>query len=82
MGVLGSPRGTSYSCHLAILAGVDLLLDFILPSTDAWAIAQAVIFGAVVGVAFWFARRRPEPRIFVIGVALLGFSLLALRAVH
>ena len=67
---------------MAILAGVDLLLDFVLPSTDAWAIAQAVIFGLTVVVAFWFARKRPEPRIFVTGVALLGFSLMALRAVH
>ena len=75
-------RCSWYVCQLAILAGVDLLLDFVLPKTDTWVIAQSVIFAAVVGVAFWFARKRPEPRIFVIGVAALGFSLMALRAVH
>jgi hypothetical protein len=61
---------------------VGFLLDFVLPSTDAGAIAQAVVFGVVVVAALWFVRRRPEPRIFVIGFGLLGFSLIALRAVH
>ena len=61
---------------------VDFLLDFILPSTDAAAITQAVVFGVVVVAALWTVRRRPEPRIFVIGIGLLGFSLIALRAVH
>lgn len=61
---------------------VDFLLDFVLPSTDAGAITQAVVFGLIVATAFWFVRRHPEPRIFVIGIGLLGFSLIALRAVH
>ena len=61
---------------------VDFLLDFVLPSTDAAAITQAVVFGLIVAAALWFVRRRPEPRIFVIGIGLLGFSLIALRAVH
>ena len=61
---------------------VDFLLDFALPSTDAAAITQAVVFGLIVAGALWFVRRRPEPRVFVIGIGLLGFSLIALRAVH
>jgi hypothetical protein len=66
----------------AILAAVDLLLDLVLPATDAAAITQAVVFGVVVTAALWIVRRHPEPRIFVIGIGLLGFSLFALRAVH
>lgn len=61
---------------------MDFLLDLVLPSSDAWVIAEATIFGLAIAVAFWFARKRPEARIFVIGVAALGFSLMALRAVH
>ena len=61
---------------------MDFLLDLVLPSSDAWVIAEAAIFGLAIAVAFWFARKRQEARIFVIGVAALGFSLMALRAVH
>lgn len=61
---------------------MDLLLDFVLPSTDAGVFAQASITAAVLGAALWFVRKRPEPRIFVLGLAVLAFSLMALRAVH
>ena len=61
---------------------MDFLLDLALPSTDAGAIAQAVIALVVLGTAYWFVRRQAEARIFVIGLAVLSLSLMALRAVH
>jgi hypothetical protein len=61
---------------------VDFLLDLALPSTDAGVIAQAVIVGSSIAGAYWFVRKRPELRIFVVGLAVLSFSLMALRAVH
>ncbi|MDF1594576.1 MAG: hypothetical protein P1T08_00575 [Acidimicrobiia bacterium] len=61
---------------------MDFLLDLALPATDAGAIAQAVIAGMALIVASWLVRKRPEPRLFVIGLAVLSFSLMALRAVH
>lgn len=61
---------------------MDLLLDLALPSTDAGAIAQAVIALVILGTTYWFVRKQPEARTFVIGLAVLGLSLMALRAVH
>ena len=61
---------------------MDFLLDLALPSTDAGAITQAVIALVILAAAYWFVRKQPEARIFVIGLAVLSLSLMALRAVH
>ena len=61
---------------------MDFLLDLALPSTDAGAITQAVIALVILAAAYWFVRKQPEARSFVIGLAVLSFSLMALRAVH
>lgn len=58
------------------------LLDLLLPTTDAGVLAQLIIFLATGTGLMWRFRKRPEARLMVVGLSLLGLGAMALRAVH
>ncbi len=58
------------------------MIELLLPRTDAGVVVQAVVAVVIIGLALWFARRRPDARLLVIGVAVLTAALFGLRAVH
>lgn len=58
------------------------MYDLLLPETDGGVIAQAIIFIVVVSLALRLVWHREEWRVFVIGVLVLGISLIGLRGVH
>ena len=56
--------------------------ELLLPRTDGGVIAQAILFVIVLGGALVIVRHEPELRLLVIGIAVLGLGLLALRSLH
>lgn len=57
-------------------------LDLLLPTTDAGVLAQLIIL-LVAGIGLiWRFRKRPEARLLLVGLLLLGLGAMALRAVH
>ncbi|MDP9386474.1 MAG: hypothetical protein M3Q48_00735 [Actinomycetota bacterium] len=53
-----------------------------MPRTDGGVAAQGVILAVLLGGAFAAVRHEPELRLLVIGVAVFGLALFALRSLH
>ena len=58
------------------------MIDLLLPATDGGVVVQAVLWIAVVAIALYGTRRKPDLRLLTIGVGTLGIGLKAVRAVH
>lgn len=58
------------------------MLDLLLPSTDGGVAIQFVIWLALSAAALWFTRRHKDLRLLAIGLSVLTFGLLAIRAIH
>ncbi|MEE8376500.1 MAG: hypothetical protein V3S26_09295 [Acidimicrobiia bacterium] len=59
-----------------------MILDLLLPTTDAGVAAQlAVVFG-VLAIALWRFWSNPEIRLLVIGSGIVVLGLMGLRALH
>jgi hypothetical protein len=58
------------------------VLDLLLPRTDAGALFQVVVVTIVFGALTWAVRRQRDWRTLVIGIWLLLYGGMALRAVH
>jgi hypothetical protein len=56
--------------------------DVLLPHTDAGALAQLIGAAVVFAAAVVAARRHSEVLVFVAGLAVFTFALLALRTLH
>jgi hypothetical protein len=56
--------------------------SLLLPRTDLGVLAQVIALIAVVAVAVWGTRRRPEFRLLALGIGLVLFALMGLRAAH
>ena len=56
--------------------------DLLLPRTDAGVVAQVVAAAAVYLIALLTARRSPELRQLIIGLATLTAAFFALRTLH
>lgn len=56
--------------------------SLLLPRTDLGVLAQVIVLGALLALAVWGTRRRPEYRLLALGVGLLLFALMGLRAAH
>jgi hypothetical protein len=56
--------------------------DLLLPHTDAGVAAQVVAAAVVYLLVFAAARRSPELRRFIVGLATLTAAFFALRTVH
>jgi len=54
----------------------------LLPTTDAGVYVQVVVWFALSGVGLVLTRHNKDVRLLVIGLSILVFSLIALRAVH
>ncbi len=53
-----------------------------LPETDAGVLAQVVLFVIALSVWGWAVRSKPEWRLIVVGVGLVGFGLIGVRSLH
>lgn len=60
----------------------DLLVEILLPRTDAGVLAQLVALAAVVLVASLLLRRRRELLLFIWGIGLVLLGGMGLRALH
>ncbi|GBE24937.1 hypothetical protein BMS3Bbin02_01219 [bacterium BMS3Bbin02] len=58
------------------------MIDIFLPSTDGGVLFQLVLWTALTGVAIRRTRQNKDYRVLVIGVSLLVFSLMGVRALH
>ena len=61
---------------------LGVLPEILLPATDAGAIGQMVFTVLATILAALLLRRRPQLRIFAIGVGVMLFSLMGLRTIH
>lgn len=58
------------------------MIDIFLPSTDGGVLFQLVLWTALTGFAVRRTRQNKDYRILAIGVSLLVFSLMGVRALH
>ncbi|MGI9529187.1 MAG: hypothetical protein ACR2NG_05700 [Acidimicrobiia bacterium] len=58
------------------------MIDFLLPSTDAGVAVQIGTWVLLAGIGIYATRRKPDARLLVIGVAVAGLGVMAVRAVH
>jgi hypothetical protein len=61
---------------------VNLIIDLLLPTTDAGVLAQviAVIAAGLLGLAL--TRRHADGRLLVVGATLVALAFMALRTLH
>jgi lipoprotein signal peptidase len=57
-------------------------MDLLLPTTDAGVAAQVVIAATVFAGLVWRLWANRDARIFVIGLAMLTFGAMGVRALH
>ncbi len=58
------------------------MLDFLLPSTDGGVALQLAIWYLLSAAALWFTRHNKDFRLLAIGVSVLTFGIMAVRAIH
>jgi hypothetical protein len=58
------------------------VLDVVLPATDQVVVVQVVVVLVAGAAAVLLSRRRPEWRLFSIGLTILLLGLMGLRALH
>lgn len=61
---------------------MDLILDIVLPRTDAGVLVQLLVVLAIFAISLWGFWSNPELRLVVLGLGLLVFGLLGVRALH
>jgi hypothetical protein len=61
---------------------VDVILDLLLPATDAGVAAQLAVVIVVVAIALWRFWSNPEIRLLVVGSGIVVLGLMGLRALH
>lgn len=61
---------------------VDVIVDLLLPATDAGVVAQFVVVGLVLVSVLWRFWSNPEARLLVIGSGLVILGLMGFRALH
>jgi hypothetical protein len=57
-------------------------VDLLLPSTDAGVAVQVGFWVVLSATGLVLTRRNNDFRLLVVGLSILGFALIALRAVH
>ncbi|MDA2979911.1 MAG: hypothetical protein O3B42_09155 [Actinomycetota bacterium] len=57
-------------------------MDLLLPSTDAGVAVQVGLWVVLSATGLVLTRRNKDFRLLVVGLSILGFALIALRAVH
>jgi len=58
------------------------MLDLLLPATDGGVLAQVIIVAVVAAGLLVIVRRNRDLRLLVVGITVLTFGLMAVRAVH
>lgn len=58
------------------------MIDLILPRTDGGVLAQLVVVTVLFATATWLARRHKDVRVLVIGLWLLAYGGMGVRALH
>jgi hypothetical protein len=58
------------------------VLDFLLPTTDAWAITQFAVWATLSVAGLMATRKNKDLRLLVIGLSVLVLGLLGVRAIH
>lgn len=58
------------------------MTGLLFPGTDAGVAIQAVVVGVVLALALWRSWRNPDVRLLVIGISVVVFALMGLRAAH
>ena len=58
------------------------MIDFLLPTTDAGVAIQIGAWMLLVGIGIYATKRNPDARLLVIGVAVAGLGVMAVRAIH
>ncbi len=61
---------------------VDLVLDLLLPTTDAGVAMQFGLAVVVLAVTLWRFWSNPEARLVIIGSGLVILGLMGFRALH
>jgi hypothetical protein len=54
----------------------------LLPRTDVGVLVQLVVVAVGWGAMLWALPARPTSRLVVVGIGLVTFALMALRAAH
>ncbi len=57
-------------------------MDILLPATDAGVLLQAVVWTALLALGIIVTRRNRDVRLLVVGIGILGYGLMAVRAIH
>ncbi len=58
------------------------MIDLILPRTDGGVLAQLAVVTVVFATAAWLTRRRKDVRVLVIGLWLVAYGGMGVRALH
>ncbi len=56
--------------------------DLLFPATDSGVLAQLLVIAAAAITALVVLRRQPEWRTVVVGLWLVGYGAIGLRALH
>lgn len=56
--------------------------ELLFPRSDSGVAIQAVVVGVLVALALWRSWRNPDLRLLVIGIGVVVFALMGLRAAH
>jgi len=58
------------------------MIDLLLPATDAGVAAQAIAATIVFAAATWWTRKNSDVRLVVIGLWLVAYGAMGVRALH
>lgn len=56
--------------------------EVLLPRPDAGVAVQALVVATVIGLALWRSRDRSDLRLLLVGVGVVMFQFMGLRAGH
>ena len=57
-------------------------MDILLPATDTGVLVQVVVWTALLVLGIIVTRRNRDVRLLVVGIGILGYGLMAVRAIH
>lgn len=58
------------------------MTGLLFPGSDAGVASQVAVAGMLLALALWRSWRNPDARLLVIGISVVVFALMGLRAAH
>lgn len=59
-----------------------VIRELLLPATDAGVLAQLIVVVVAWFAGLWIVRKRPDIRLFVLGLGLVTLAAIGVRTLH